>query len=260
MKAVIPAAGSGTRMFPITTYLPKGMLPLGKKPVLAHIVEELKEASVDKIAIVTRSNQTAVFKYFMEDPKVNLIIDDSQSGPGGAILNAEEFVGEDDFLAVFADAPIKGKQRGAYLRELVEAKNNHKAEAAVAIYEILEAEISDRGVVDFKDQNISEKSPVRLTDIKEKPSADQEVKPWAAACRYVLSTSIFDALKNIEPDDNDELQLTPALQHLINDGKTVMGYPLPVRLTRHDTGHFEGYFEAFRDFTYKNPGKNKRDE
>lgn len=249
MKAVIPAAGAGNRMKPITSYLPKAMLPLGKKPVIAHIIEELKEASIDEIAIVTRSNQTAVFKYFMTSPEVELIIDDSQSGPGGAIVNAEEFVGEDDFLVVFGDAPIKGEQRGAYLRELVEAKNNHQAEAAVAIYEIPEAEISDRGVVEFEDQNIWEGSPGRLTDIKEKPSADQEVKPWAAACRYVLSTSIFEVLKNIETDDNDELQLTPAIRHLINNEKTVIGYPIPERLIRHDTGHFEGYFEAFRDFT-----------
>lgn len=249
MKAVIPAAGTGTRMKPITTYLPKGMLPLGKKPVLAHIVDELKEGAVDSIAIVTRSNQTAVFKYFMKDTDVELIIDDSESGPGGAILQAEAFVGDDDFLVAFADAPIKGEKKGSYLKELIDAKNQQQAKASIAIYEIPESEINDRGVVDFEEQYLSAGAPVRLTGIEEKPSVDQEAKPWAAACRYVLSASIFDSLKNIDTDDNDERQLTPAIQHLIENDSLVLGYPLAQCLRRYDTGNFEGYFEAFCNFT-----------
>ena len=247
-KAVIPAAGSGTRMDPITRYLPKSMLPLGRKPVLEHIVDELKEASIEEIAILTRSNQAAVFKYFLHDQDVEIIIDDSESGPGGAVLNAEKFVGDNDFVVVFADAPVKGEGKGEYLKSLIDAKNNPGAEAAVAMYRIPESEVTSRGVVVFEDEDPSEGKPVRLTDIIEKPSRDEDIGRWASACRYVLSPKIFDALKNIDSDDKGERQLTHAISYLIDEGDAVYGLPLKSKLKRYDTGSFEGYFEAFGEF------------
>jgi UTP--glucose-1-phosphate uridylyltransferase len=250
-KAVIPAAGSGTRMEPISRYLPKSMLPLGKKPVLEHIIDELKEASIEEIAILTKSNQAAVFKYFMHDRKVDLIIDDSESGPGGAVLNAEEFVGGDDFVVVFADAPVKGDARGEYLKELINIKNGKNAEAVVAMYRIPESEETSRGVVVFEEEEPSEEKPVRLTDNIKKPSKDEDVGRWTSACRYVLSPKIFDALKEIDPDDKGERQLTHAISHLIDEGNPIFGYPLPNTLKRYDTGNFEGYFEAFGEFIKK---------
>lgn len=246
-KAVIPAAGKGTRMDPITRYLPKSMLPLGRKPVLEHIVEELKEASIEEIAILTQSNQLAVFKYFLHDQDVEIIIDDSESGPGGAVLNAEKFVGDNDFVVVFADAPVKGGDKGKYLKSLINAKNSRDAEAAVAMYRIPESEVSSRGVVVFED-DLSDDKPVQLTDIIEKPSQGEDVGRWASACRYVLSPKIFDALKNIDSDDKGERQLTHAISYLIDEGDAVFGLPLSKNLKRYDTGNFEGYFEAFGEF------------
>ncbi len=251
-KAIIPAAGTGTRMDPITRYLPKSMLPLGRKPVLEHIVDELKEASIEEIAILTRSNQSAVFKYFLHDSDVELIIDDSESGPGGAVLNAEEFVGGEDFVVVFADAPVKGEGRDEYLKTLIGAKNSRDAEVAVAIYRIPESEVPSRGVVVFDEEDPSDGKPVRLTDIIEKPSQDEDVGRWASACRYVLSPKIFDALKNIDPDDKGERQLTHAISYLIDEGDPVFGLPLTKNIKRYDTGNFEGYFEAFGDFVDPN--------
>lgn len=251
-KAVIPAAGKGTRMDPITRYLPKSMLPLGRKPVLEHIVEELKEASIEEIAILTQSNQLAVFKYFLHDQDVEIIIDDSESGPGGAVLNAQEFVGRDDFIVIFADAPMKGEGKGEYLKSLINVQNNQDVEAAVAMYRIPHSEVTSRGVVVFGDEDPSDSKPVRLTDIIEKPSQDEDVGRWASACRYVLSPKIFDALKNIDSDDKGERQLTHAISYLIDEGDPVFGLPLSKNLKRYDTGNFEGYFEAFGEFADPN--------
>jgi len=246
-KAVVPAAGLGTRMEPISSYLPKPMLPLGRKPVLQHIVDELQQAGIQEIGLVIRSDHQAIWKYFRNQSAITLIKDDSTSGPGGAILKTEEFIGGDDFVVIFSDAPIRGSNRSEYLQRLMALKQNRKARAALSIYQIPKSEASSRGVVVFDEQEFSKVEPLRLTDIIEKPS-DEEISRWASACRYVLDGDIFEALKNISADEDGELQLTPAIRHLIATGKTVVGLPLPNQLQRYDTGNFEGYFEAFGDF------------
>lgn len=250
-KAVIPAAGLGTRMEPLSNYLPKAMLPLGKKPVLQHIVEELKEAGIEEIAIIARSEYEVIFEYFDEESAITFIVDDSRSGPGGAILKAEKFIGCNSFVVAFSDAPVCGSERGDYLRDLISIKSKKTMKAVLSIYPIPESEISSRGVVGFEQQQISEGKIVQLTDIIEKPSKDQDFRLWASACRYILDGDIFDVLREVSAGENGELQLTPAIRKLIRKGESVGGYPLPENLTRHDTGNFEGYFEAFRDFAGK---------
>ncbi len=246
-KAVIPAAGTGSRLSPITDYLPKAMLPLGRKPVLHHIVDELREASIDQIGIVARSNQTAIFKYFRNFPEVEFIIDDSKSGPGGAVLNARNFVDGEDFIVIFADSPIKGNDRGAYLKDIIQLKKSENAVAVISTYKAPESEISSRGVVVFEDQDNID-GPQKIVDIKEKPSSKSVESKWVSACRYVLDPTIFAALEAVSFDDQDELQLTTAIRHKVRNGDSVWGYPLPEQLERYDTGNFDGYFEAFDAF------------
>lgn len=248
-KAVIPAAGSGTRMAPVTDYLPKSMLPLGKKPVMHHLVDELREASIAKIAIVSQSNQTSIFSYFRDFPEVEFIIDDSKSGPGGALLKAQQFVNNDPFVTLFADAPIRGKKRGSYLEELMDLSIAENATVTLAVYEVPKTEINNRGVVTFENNSISSGAN-KVTGIIEKP-AKEEIKRdwiWASACRYVLDPKIFEALEAIQRDEKNELQLTSAVRHLLQEGEKVIGCPLSKDLRRYDTGYFEGYFEAFKDF------------
>lgn len=250
-KAVIPAAGLGTRMKPISDYLPKPMLPLGKKPVLQHIVEELRGAGIKEIGIIARSEYESIFEYFDDEPGISFIIDDARSGPGGAILKAEKFIGHEDFVVVFSDAPIYGAGRSDYLKSLIRSKELNKMKTMLAIYPIPESEVSSRGVVTFEPQKIDEGEIVQLTDIIEKPSKEQDLRLWASACRYILDADILDALKKVGLDENRELQLTPAIRQLIQKGESVGGCPLPKELNRHDTGNFAGYFEAFSDFAGK---------
>jgi len=246
-KAVIPAAGKGTRMRPLTNYISKPMLPLGKKPVLEHIIEELKEAGIKEVAVVAESDDQKMVDYFEDDTSVQFVFDDSYSGPGSAILKTESFVGKEDFVVTFADAPLKGSGRATYLKDLISLKREEDVMGVLAIYPIGKEEASSRGVVKFEvDKSINDKR-VRLTDIIEKPSSTPE-EPWATACRYVLDNKIFEILKETTLDNNGELQLTPAIRKMITKGDLVLGYPLADGLTRHDTGNFEGYFKALRAF------------
>ena len=248
-KAVIPAAGKGSRLKPITGYLPKPMFPLGRKPVLAHIVEELMEADIEEIGIVAPSNQTAIFKYFKKYPEVEFIIDDTQSGPGGALLSARSFAGGDGFVTIFADAPLRGDGRGKHLKELMQLKDSKEAAVAMSVYQVPAGEAEKRGVVTLQDQ--VKEGPARVADMKEKPSASElsgQDQHWVSSCRYVLDPTIFEALEQAERDDNNELQLTTAIAGLCNDDKPVWVLPLPEALDRYDTGNFDGYFEAFGDF------------
>lgn len=248
-KAVIPAAGLGTRLKPISNYLPKPMLPLGKKPVLQHIVDELRGAGINEIAVVTRREYKSIFDYFGDDPEITFIEDNTRSGPGGAILKAEKFVEDEEFLVVFSDAPVLGTNRAIYLEKLIDTKVNSECKGLLSIYPIPKSEVNLRGVVCFDEQQLSYGEVVRLTDILEKPSKGKGFRLWASACRYVFDAELFDVLKSITPDDKEERQLTPAIRKLIKNGVLVGGYPLSKELERHDTGNFEDYFKAFRSFS-----------
>jgi len=246
-KAVIPAAGLGTRMYPISKYLPKPMLPLGKKPVLQHIVEELEEVGIDEIAIVARTEHQAIFGYFDDHPAITIVEDNTASGPGGAILKTEEFVDGEDFMVVFSDAPIQGKGRAKHLKKLIGSKYKYEAKAALSIYRIPKEEVSSRGVVTFVEQEPSGEV-VKLNDMLEKPPKSTVESRWASACRYILDADIIQALRGVKTEKG-ERQLTPAIRQMLHQGHSMVGLPIPKDLHRYDTGNFEGYFEAFNDFT-----------
>lgn len=247
-KAVIPAAGRGRRLSPITDYLPKSMLPLGKKPVLHHIIDELREASITDIGIISRSNQTSIFSYFRSFPEVEFIIDDSERGPGGALLNARSFVKDEDFVTVFEDAPVRGERRAQNLQELMNIKEIKETAAVLSVYQVPRGEVSMRGIVTFEGTHKPLKGVRRVTAVTEKPSIDEVESSWATSCRYVLGPSIFEALEEVDSDEKNELQLITAIQQLVNNGEHVVGHPMKEKLKRYDTGNFEGYFECFKDF------------
>lgn len=248
-KAVIPAAGLGTRLRPLTNYMPKSMLPLGTKPVLQHIVEELREANVNNIAIVIRSEYEMVQQYFEPFPGVTTILDDRTGGPAQAVMACRDFTVDEPFLVIFSDAPVYGKARGDHLSSLCQLVESGKAEAAVSIYRVPDDEISRRGVVTTRNgKEPLPGEPVLLRDFKEKPARNPVRSNWAATCRYVLKPSIYRAIRTINTDDEGELQLTTAIRHLLEDGKPVYGVPIGDHLNRHDTGNFEGYFRAFSEF------------
>ncbi|MEL7833220.1 sugar phosphate nucleotidyltransferase [Fodinibius sp. N2] len=247
-KAIIPAAGKGERMQPLTNYLSKAMIPLGEKPVLEYIVEELKSAGITDVAVIINSDDEMIIEYFKNNNSIHFIYDDTFSGPGGAILNAEPFIKQDSFVVAFSDTPLKGILKSRVVKNLISLKSQPNVFGALAIYPIDQEEVSKRGVVTWcEDQKIRNDKHVVLSDIIEKPTEYIE-HPWASACRYVFDADIFNVLKKIPKDDNGELQLTPAIRQWLQDGKQVLGTPLPKGVNRYDTGNFKDYFEAQRAF------------
>lgn len=248
-KAIIPAAGLGKRMQPLSSYLPKPMLPLGKKPVLQYVVDELMAAGIREICIVTRSEYDSIISYFEDFEEITFVIDDSAGGPGRAILEAEDFINGEDFIIAFADAPLEGKNRFKVLHKLINKQDRSAADALLSIYPIPKEEISSRGIVKLEEELKSGRT-VKIRDLIEKPKdagADKK-HPWASACRYVVTEEIFTSLKNVEPDEGGEIQLTAGIKHLIEGSRRVLGMPLPEGVQRHDTGNFEGYFRALKRF------------
>ena len=246
-KAIIPAAGFGKRMQPLSGYLPKPMLPLGRKPVLHHIVEEIRAAGINEILILTRSDHRAVFDYFEDKAGITIKVDDSAGGPGQAVLEGREFAPNENFLVVFSDAPLEGDHREEAIHEMAKAFEMNSADASLSIYPVPEDEAGSRGIVRVE-ENAGTNPAVKITDIAEKPGNISISNPWASACRYIFTPEIFDALDNAETDESGELQLTAGIKVLLERDRKVLGVPLPDGLRRHDTGNFKGYYKALAGF------------
>jgi len=247
-KAIIPAAGMGKRMHPLSSYVPKPMLPLGRKPVLHHIVEEIRAAGIEEILILARTDHKAIRDYFQDKPNITIGNDDSAGGPGKAILKGEQFAGGESFLVVFSDAPLGGEEPGQVIREMKKVFQQHSTDAVLSIYPVPEEEAGSRGIVRVDEMKKGE-GLYRVTDIIEKPESISISKPMASACRYLFTPKIFDALKAAEKDEDGELQLTAGINELLKEGHEVLGLTLPEGITRHDTGNFQGYFRALNSFT-----------
>lgn len=246
-KAIIPAAGMGKRMHPLSSYISKPMLPLKTKPILHHIVDEIKAAGIDDILIIARSEHKAMRDYFSDMANVTFLTDDSAGGPGEAILKGEEFAGDEPFLVVFSDAPLDGEQPENVILEMKEIFQKHPAGAVLSVYSVPKKEAGSRGIVRVQAKDAKNRL-FQVEDIIEKPDNIDISHPKASACRYLFGPELFDALKAAERDEDGELQLTAGINELIKSGHVVLGVNLPEGITRHDTGNFEGYFRALNSF------------
>lgn len=241
-KAIIPAAGLGKRMRPLSSYIPKPMLPLGKKPVLHHIVDEIRAAGVKEILIPTRSDHEEIGEYFQDDGNITIKIDDSAGGPGEAVLTGEEFVDGSPFLVIFSDAPLAGEKTEKVIQGMSEIFQKNSPDAVMSIYPVPKKEAGSRGIVKLADQKTN--GLFEVETIIEKPDSISISEPMASTCRYLFTPDLFDALKNAERDEDGELQLTAGVNELLRKGGTVLATSLPKGLKRHDTGNFDGYAKA----------------
>lgn len=239
-------------MQPLTNYLPKPMLPLGRKPVIEHIIEELNGAGLDEIVVVIRSGFESVVEYFAETPGISFLADDSAGGPGKAILKAREKIREEPVAVVFSDAPLGGGNRSRHLRQMMEQQQRTGADAMLSVYRVPSGEARRRGIVSFKEYG-AEPGARPVQDILEKPDQEFSEPQWASTGRYLLPPDIFEALEKTEPDENGEVQLTHGVRRLMQEGKSIYGISLEADLKRYDTGNFENYFEAFCDIAVRGP-------
>ena len=279
-KAVIPAAGRGSRLYPATKSQAKEMLPLGTKPVIQHVVEELAEAGVRQILIITGRLKRAIEDHFDADPRWLEEIGNGefdghlwhsgveifytrQSHPlglGDAISRARAFCGCDPFVVALGDSIIANRApqegRGVMTR-LVETFENNDAAAAVATYQVTPADTKRYGILAPAGE-VEGTEAFALRDIVEKPGPEKAPSRWAVAARYVLCPEVFDEIdagrESVGP--GEEVQLTAAIRRLIGRGP-VYGVPLERDEFRLDVGDFPTYGRSFARMMAADPRHGK---
>ena len=269
-KAVIPAAGLGTRVLPATKAQPKEMLVIVDKPSLQYIVEELVESGIKDIIIVTGRNKNSIEDHFdhsyeLEDTlkknnKNTLLekVEDISSmanicyvrqnhpkGLGHAILKAKSFVGDEPFVIALGDDIVYNDVPVA--KQLIDNYTKYGFNI-VGCQEVKESDVSKYGIVKPL-QSLDEKT-VEMEDFIEKPSVEEAPSKLACLGRYLLTPKIFDYLEKTEPGKGGEIQLTDAIVAMMKDGEKVLAYNFEGK--RYDIGNKFGLLKANIEFGLRN--------
>jgi UTP--glucose-1-phosphate uridylyltransferase len=272
-KAIVPAAGLGTRLLPATKSQPKEMLPVGRKPAIQYVVEELQAAGLQQILIITGERKRVIENHLDADPDLVLALEQAgneavledlaylesksrffftrQSPPKGlghAVSLAADFVDSDDFVVALGDSLIAADDPAAPLRAMMAAQKRLKAAAIVAVEMVPPEDTYRYGIVDVGGAEPALGEPVAVTDIVEKPAVEATPSKLAVAARYVFSPAIFGMLNRTLPGKGGEIQLTDAIRLLIQHGDPVYAWLLAPDQRRYDVGNYESYFRAFIDF------------
>lgn len=273
-KAIVPAAGLGTRLLPATKSQPKEMLPVGRKPAVQYVVEELQAAGLRQVLIITGRRKRAIEDHF--DADVQLVSALKQAGNearladltylegklrffytrqsppkglGHAISLGADFVGDDDCVVALGDSLIAADDPAAPLQAMIKAHRHLGAAAIVAVEKVPPEEAFRYGIISIEGSEPHPGEPVVMTDIIEKPPLGTAPTTMAVAARYVFSPAIFEALDRTLPDERGEIQLTDAIKLLVRIGEPVYAWLLPPDQRRYDVGNFESYFRTFIDFS-----------
>ena len=246
-KGVILAGGLGTRLLPLTRTVPKEMLPLGPKPILHHIVDELKEAGIEDVIIVSRKGKGAIADYFADEPGVRIIEKDEAKGPGHSVLIVQQHIGEENFLVAFGDSPYAGAAPGNFIRKMLDVHASQRADVMVAVQKVPRSETHLRGMIGTSGP-LDARKPALVTALVQKPKPSESPGRWGVAGRYIFAPAIFDALHTVASRAKGEVLLADALNHMLGAGARVVALPMSEGLLRLDTGTLEGYFKAFQLF------------
>jgi UTP--glucose-1-phosphate uridylyltransferase len=273
--AVVPVAGAGTRLLPATKSQPKEMLPVGRKPVVQYIVEELVQSGVRRILFVTGPGKTSIENHFDVNAELITFLRDTgkeelleeleferrsveycytrqrrQLGLGHAVLTARPFVGDQPFVVALGDSIIGLHAQSLVVRRMLSAFEAERADAVIAFEEVPREEVRQYGIAKPRGDA---GGTFPLADIVEKPAVEEAPSNLAVAARYVFRPTIFDLLAQTKPGKGGEIQLTDAIRTLIQRGGKVLGVRLPPGEQRYDIGNFESYYAAFCEFALADP-------
>lgn len=261
-KAVIPAAGLGTRFLPVTKSMPKEMLPIVDKPTIQFIVEEAKAAGIEDILIVTGKNKRSIENHFDSNPEleqdlkktgkiellkltqditnlgVNLYYTRQPypAGLGDAIYRARSFVAGEPFVVMLGDDLMKDKV--TLTKQLMDDYDKTHA-STIAVMQVPHKEVSKYGVID-PESKVSD-GLYNVKKFVEKPAVDKAPSDLAIIGRYLLTPEIFDILEHQKPGRGGEIQLTDAIDTL-NQTQRVFAHVFKGQ--RFDVGNKEGYLET----------------
>jgi len=267
--AVVPVAGLGSRLLPATKSQPKEMLPVGRKPVVQYVVEELTQVGVNQILFITGPGKRSIENHFdlnqeltqllRETGKEDLLAElDFERNPtqyfytrqrqllglGHAVLCGKHFVGDQSFVVALGDSIIGINAQSDVVRRMKQCFVEREAAAVIAFETVPREDVYRYGIAVPK----SEDEIFQLADVIEKPSVAEAPSNLAIAARYVFSPIIFDALEQTGFGAGDEIQLTDAIRQLIQEGHKVYGMRLREDEKRYDIGNFGSYFRAFVEF------------
>ena len=276
-KAVIPAAGLGTRVLPATKAQPKEMLVIVDKPALQYLIEELVESGIEEILIVTGRNKESIENHFdysyelektlEEKGKIELlkvvnnisklsniyyVRQKNPLGLGHAIGCAEAFVGDEPFVVLLGDDIIytdEAKGEVPVTKQLINKYNELNGGTILGVQEVPEKEVDKYGIIDPLSK-IDDKT-VEVENFMEKPSVEEAPSRLAALGRYVLEPKIFEYLKETKPGKGGEIQLTDAILKMKNSGNKLYAYNFDG--LRYDTGDKLGMFIANVEFGLRHP-------
>lgn len=270
-KAVIPAAGFGTRFLPETKAMPKEMLPIVDKPTIQYIVEEIKASGIDQILIISGHAKRAIEDHFDSSPELEQHLYESgkmdllrevrkvasvkihytrqqyMRGLGDAILCAKDFIDGEPFGVILGDDVVYNANGEPALRQLMD--QYEKTGGTVIGCQVVKPEqVSSYGIVDgvkTDDPNL-----LKVKDMIEKPSVEEAPSRIAALGRYVITPEVFDVLEQTKPGKGGEIQLTDALRVMAHNG-SVYAYNFTGK--RYDTGNKLGYLKATVEFALRRP-------
>lgn len=270
-KAVIPAAGLGTRFLPATKAQPKEMLPIVDKPTLQYIIEEAVASGVEEILIITGRNKKSIEDHFDKSVELELELENKGKkdllevvrkisnmvnihyirqkeprGLGDAIYCARHFIGDEPFAVMLGDDVVDNEGGTPCLKQLIEAYDQKKS-TILGVQKVAKENTNKYGIVDGE-----EISPglYKVNSLVEKPDADKAPSNVAILGRYIITPEIFDILSDLPPGKNAEVQLTDALEKL-NEKNDVYAYEFKGK--RYDSGDKLGFLQATVDFALKRP-------
>src|SRR4051812_464696 len=274
--AVVPVAGLGTRLLPATKSQPKEMLPVGRKPVVQYVVEELTRVGVKRVLFITGPGKASIENHFdlngeliqtlRESGKEDLLAELEYEratvqyfytrqrqllGLGHAVLCARSFVGNQPFVVALGDSIIGMHAESDVVERMTRCFQEKDAAAVIAFEEVPSHEVGQYGIAQPKHGDDGEL--FEIVDLVEKPSPREAPSNLAIAARYVLSPAIFGALAETKRGKGGEIQLTDAIRTVIRGGGKAYGVRLRPGERRYDIGNFQAYFEAFVEFALADP-------
>ncbi len=270
-KAVIPAAGLGTRMLPLTKSQPKEMLPLGRKPCIQYIVEELARVGVTQILFITGQKKRAIEDHFDKDNELIRLLSLSgqkdileelkfedmdvtffytrQSIPAGlghAVSCAKDFVDGEPFIIALGDSVIYSEEKDILLKRMIDCHEKDRGSFVIGTQTVPLEAVHRYGIISPGDEVAD--GVVEIKDLVEKPAPQNAPSTLAIAARYIMPPEIFDALDRTSPGKGGEIQLTDAIRLLLKNGIKGYSVSLTEKEKRYDIGNIQSYFEAFVDF------------
>ena len=269
-KAIIPAAGLGSRFLPATKAQPKEMLPIVDKPTLQYIIEEAIESGIEEILIITGRNKKSIEDHFDRSVELELELEHKgkvemlemvksisnmvdihfirqkePKGLGHAIYCAKSFVGNEPFAVMLGDDIVYNEGKPC-LRQLMDCYDEYKT-SVLGVQTVPDGDVDKYGIVDGLK---IEGNVTKVKGLVEKPSVDEAPSNMAILGRYIITPSIFEILERTKPGKGGEIQLTDALLELMSE-EAIYAYNFGGR--RYDVGDKLGFLEATVEYALRKP-------